>query len=90
MIRRRGLIRMACWVGVLAGSMLTAGCAHRHYRVYDAYYNDYHKWSDREQDRYEQWCHETHRDPERDIRKLPPEEQEEYWKWRHEHERGRH
>jgi hypothetical protein len=34
---------------------------------------------------YQTWAHETHRDPDRDFRRIPPEEQKEYWNWRHSH-----
>jgi hypothetical protein len=74
------------WVlAVVAFSVLFTACMHRPYRAYDAYYNDYHRWDDREADYYRQWSTETHRDAGRDFRKLPSEEQEEYWKWRHQH-----
>ena len=81
----RGKIRALCVAGALALSMLTAACGHRHYKVYDAYYNNYHPWNDHEAVFYEQWARETHRDPSRDFRRLPSDEQEEYWKWRHQH-----
>jgi hypothetical protein len=73
---------------LLAGA-LTVACAH-HYRAYDPYYNDYHVWNDREVVYYQQWARETHRDPNRDFRKLPPDEQEDYWKWRHTHSDHHH
>jgi hypothetical protein len=73
----------------LAGMLTLAGfgCAahHHYYRVYDPYYTDYHVWNDDEAVVYRQWAGETHRDPDRDFRKLPPEEQKEYWTWRHNH-----
>ncbi len=47
-------------------------CFHRTYRAYDSYYNDYHKWNDREVEYYARWCHEINRDPGRDYRKLSP------------------
>ncbi len=72
----RGKIRALCVAGALALSMLTAACGHRHYKVYDAYYNDYHPWNDHEAVFYEQWARETHRDPSRDFRRLPSDEQE--------------
>jgi hypothetical protein len=62
---------------------LGTGCVHHYYRAYDPYYNDYHTWNDREIGYYHQWARETHRDPDRDFRKLPPDDQTEYWKWRH-------
>ena len=85
MVKKSGMIRLACLACALMVSGLTMACGHR-YRAYDAYYNDYHVWNDREVVYYRQWAGETHRDPGRDFRKLPPDEQEEYWKWRHNHE----
>lgn len=77
----------------LSSSMTGIACAsHHHYRVYDAYYTDYHEWNDTEIVYYRQWCNETHRRPGRDFRRLPPQEQKEYWNWRHNHgdrDRGR-
>lgn len=81
---RLGIARLVCLACALAGAFLTTACVH-HYRAYDPYYNDYHVWNDREVAHYQQWAHETHRDPDRDFRKLPVDEQEEYWKWRHTH-----
>jgi hypothetical protein len=76
----------------LSASMAGVGCAERHYyRVYDPYYTDYHVWNNDEIVHYRQWSSETHRDHDRDFRKLPPEEQKEYWTWRHNHgDRDRH
>lgn len=86
-----GIIRLVCLATALALATLGTACIHRSYRAYDPYYNDYHKWDDREIVVYQQWARETHRDPDRDFRKLPPDEQEEYWKWRHGHQdRGKH
>jgi hypothetical protein len=65
-----------------------AGCIHRAHRYYDSYYNDYHKWNDREQDYYERWCKETHRDPNVDFARLKPDEQEDYFKWRHDQDKA--
>jgi hypothetical protein len=60
------------------------GCErHHYYRIYDPYYTDYHVWNDNETVYYRQWSNETHRDPNRDFRKLSAEEQKEYWTWRH-------
>jgi len=90
---KSGIIRALCLVAVLLFAIGNTACIHRPYRVYDPYYNDYHKWNDSEAEHYDLWCRETHRDANRDFRTLPPEEQEEYWKWRHtyeEHHRGRH
>lgn len=86
---RKGILRLACLAGVLAVSILAIACAH-HYRAYDPYYNDYHVWNSHEVVYYQQWARETHRDPDRDFRKLPPDEQEEYWKWRHTHDTDHH
>jgi hypothetical protein len=84
MSNKIGLIRAAWLACALAIAGLTLACVHR-YRAYDAYYNDYHVWNDREVAFYQRWVNETHRDPKRDFRTLPPDEQEEYWKWRHQH-----
>ena len=72
---------------VMAASMAGIGCEHRYhsYRVYDPYYTDYHVWDDREIGYYHRWTNETHRDRDRDFRRLSPEEQKEYWTWRHNH-----
>jgi hypothetical protein len=69
----------------LASSLAGIACEHHYYRVYDPYYTDYHVWNNDEVVYYNQWSAETHRDPHRDFRKLPPEEQKEYWTWRHNH-----
>jgi hypothetical protein len=70
----------------LALAVLGMGCGGHHaYRVYDPYYTDYHVWNDHEVVYYNQWAGETHRDPHRDFRKIPPGEQKEYWTWRHNH-----
>jgi hypothetical protein len=76
---------------VLAGAMVLslAGMAcggHHSYRVYDSYHTDYHTWNNDEVVYYQRWSTETHRDPHRDFRRLPPEEQKEYWNWRHNHD----
>jgi len=68
-----------------AASVVGVGCNHHPYRVYDPYYTDYHHWDNNEVIYYNQWTTETHRDPHRDFRKLPPGEQKEYWTWRHNH-----
>ena len=70
----------------LASSFAGMACGHHAYRVYDPYYTDYHSWNDGEVVYYQQWAGETHRDPHRDFRKIPPGEQKEYWTWRHNHE----
>ena len=72
--------------GALACSFAGLACEHHHYyRAYDPYYTDYHEWNHNEDVYYQRWADETHRDPHRDFRKLPPNEQKEYWKWRHNH-----
>jgi hypothetical protein len=81
-----GIIRSVCLAVVLASAVLGTACFHRSYKAYDPYYNDYHKWNDRESDYYHRWARETNRDPSRDFKALPQDEQEEYWKWRHTHE----
>lgn len=70
----------------LSCSAAGTGCAEHHfYRVYDPYYTDYHRWDNDEIVYYRQWSNETHRDADRDFRRLRPEEQKEYWTWRHNH-----
>ena len=69
----------------LASSMVGLACEHHYYRVYDPYYTDYHAWNGDEVVYYQRWAGETHRDPHRDFRRLPPREQKEYWTWRHNH-----
>ena len=70
----------------LAGAMAGLACSEHHaYRVYDPYYTDYHVWNNDETAYYQRWADETHRDRNRDFRKLSPEEQKEYWTWRHNH-----
>jgi hypothetical protein len=64
----------------LALSLAGMACAERHYyRVYDPYYTDYHVWNDEEVVYFHRWCDETHRDHDRDFRKLSRDEQKEYW-----------
>lgn len=71
---------------VLSSSVAGIACGgHHYYRVYDPYYTDYHVWNDNEVVYYRQWSRETHRDENRDFRKLHSEEQKEYWNWRHNH-----
>jgi hypothetical protein len=70
---------------VLACAALGAGCERHHDRVYDQVHGDYHAWDRDEIARYNRWTAETHRDPSRDFRRLPPKEQKEYWDWRHAH-----
>jgi len=69
----------------VAASGTGIACEHHYYRVYDPYYTDYHVWNGDEVRYYNQWAVETHHDPHRDFRKLPPNEQKEYWTWRHNH-----
>ncbi len=79
-------LRSLVLAGALASSLAGIGCSSHHsYRVYDAYYTDYHPWNHDEIVFYYQWSDETHRDRHRDFRKIPPEEQKEYWTWRHNH-----
>ncbi len=70
---------------VLASCAAGIACEHHYYRVYDPYYTDYHVWNNDEIVYYNRWAAETHRDPHRDFRRLPPGEQKEYWTWRHNH-----
>jgi len=75
-----------CAVLVLcAATFASVGCAHHYYRAYDPSYHDYHVWNDQERVYYRQWAVETHRDPDRDFRKLHDDEQKQYWDWRHSH-----
>jgi len=90
MSKKSGIVRLVCVATFLASAALWTGCIHRAPRYYDAYYNDYHKWTDTEVDHYNDWLRETHRDPKLEFRTLPPDEQEEYWKWRHTHEEPPH
>jgi protein-tyrosine phosphatase len=70
----------------LASSLVGIGCAEHHpVRVYDPYYTDYHVWDDNEVVYYRQWADETHRDHDRDFKRLNKDEQKEYWTWRHNH-----
>jgi hypothetical protein len=80
----RGLSTLLLALAVSASATGIA-CEHHYYRVYDPYYTDYHVWNGDEVRYYNQWAVETHRDPHRDFRKLPPNEQKEYWTWRHNH-----
>jgi hypothetical protein len=64
--------------------VLTTGCGERHYRAYDPYYNDYHRWDRHENVYYQQWVVENHRD-NRDFRRLDHDQQKQYWDWRHSH-----
>jgi len=83
----RGYVGSLLLSAVLAAPLVTTGCAeHHHYRAYDPYHNDYHRWDNNEVVYYNQWTVETHRDQHRDYRKLNKEEQKEYWNWRHDHD----
>jgi hypothetical protein len=67
----------------LISQVAITGCAARaSYRVYDPYYNDYHRWDGHEAGFYLQWEGETHRE-HRDFDKREKDEQNEYWTWRH-------
>ena len=71
---------------VLGSTIAGTACAEHHsYRVYDPYYTDYHVWNNDEAVYYRRWADQTHRDPNRDFRKLGSEEQKDYWTWRHNH-----
>lgn len=71
---------------ILAFGLLTAGCAHHYYRVYDPYYSDYHQWTPQEDAYYHQWYTQTYHDRGyRDYRHLNKDEQRSYWNWRHNH-----
>lgn len=80
-------LRFRLAASVLALTVAISGCAGTSigvgYRVYDPYRSDYHVWDRDEGVYYNQWTIETHRDPNRDLRKLKREEQTDYWKWRH-------
>ena len=86
----RGSHRISSWLlaGAMSVSVVALACGgggHHYYRVYDPYYTDYHQWNGDEEYRYREWAEETHRDPHRDFRRLPPSDQKEYWTWRHNH-----
>jgi hypothetical protein len=67
----------------LISQIAITGCAARaSYRVYDPYYNDYHRWDDHEAGFYVQWEAETRRE-HRDFDKREKDEQKDYWAWRH-------
>jgi hypothetical protein len=81
----RGTLSRLLLFAVLAADVTMTGCAERHHRVYDPYYNDYHHWDNNEIVFNNQWVIETHRDPHRQYRKLNRDEQRQYWEWRHHH-----
>jgi len=83
--RQYRFTRVIFVAAVLASSLGITACAEHRYRVYDPYYNDYHRWDNNEIVYYNQWAVETHRDPHREYRKLSKEEQRQYWEWRHHH-----
>ena len=86
MIHKLRSLKSLALAGALAASAAGLACSeHHYYRVYDPYYTDYHQWNSNEVIYYRQWTDETHRDRDRDFRKLRPEEQKEYWTWRHNH-----
>jgi hypothetical protein len=85
MIRSSRSLSSLLLAAAMASAMAGLACEHHYYRVYDPYYTDYHVWDNNEVVYYNQWAAETHRDPHRDFRKLPPAEQKEYWTWRHNH-----
>jgi len=86
MIHGLGSLKNLVLAGALATSLAGLACSEHHsYRVYDPYYTDYHRWNNDEVVYYRRWSDETHRDRDRDFRKLRPEEQKEYWTWRHNH-----
>jgi hypothetical protein len=70
---------------VLLGTMLAgAGCAEHHYRVYDPYFNDYHRWGPDEDRYYHDWYARVYPGrPFRDYKHLRKEDQERYWRERH-------
>jgi len=82
------IVRAICLAAVAACSVFGTSCVHKAPRYHDAYYNDWHKWNEREMDFYERWCKETHRDPNIDFARLRPDDQEEYFKWRHEQDKA--
>jgi len=84
--KKARILTTGVFAAALGISVFATGCAeHHYYRVYDPYYTDYHVWNGQEQGYYHDWARETHHDPNRDFRKLPPDEQKQYWTWRHNH-----
>jgi hypothetical protein len=84
-MKKAYILRSVLMGSVMAAAAFGTACAHHYYRVYDPYYSDYHVWNHDEVVFYERWARETHRDPHRDFRSLPPDEQHQYWDWRHHH-----
>ncbi len=86
MQRKQKYLGTLLLAGVLVLPLATVGCGdHHYYRVYDADHSDYHRWDDHERVYYNQWVIETHREPQRDFRKLDKDDQKAYWGWRHNH-----
>ncbi|HUK23621.1 MAG TPA: hypothetical protein VLV49_03495 [Terriglobales bacterium] len=72
----------------IGAPLMTTGCAVHAYRVYDPDHHDYHRWDHNEEIYYQEWSVDTHHDPHRDFRNLPPDDQKQYWNWRHDHPNG--
>jgi hypothetical protein len=72
---------------VLVSALLAGtGCAEHRHRVYDPYYNDYHRWNPDEDRYYHEWYVRTYPRREfRDFKRLDKGEQERYWRERHQH-----
>lgn len=82
-LTRRSLASLLL-TSAVAVPVVTTGCAEHHYRVYDAYYSDYHTWDGREDASYRRWLSERHYEY-REYNKLDKDRQKEYWDWRHSH-----
>jgi hypothetical protein len=70
----------------MASAVLSQACTGS-VRLYDANFNDYHQWDDREDRAYRSYLLQQHQDY-RAIGQLDAGEQHEYWTWRHAHEDG--
>lgn len=68
--------------GLVTTAFISGGCGGQ--RVYDPYYNDYHRWNGTEDGFYRRWEGETHR-PHIGFSHRPAAEQHEYFDWRHSH-----
>lgn len=81
------LLTSVLLIAAFSVPVVTTGCTdHDHYRAYDPYYRDYHRWPD-EDGYYRRWYGENYHDREyRDYRRLNHEEQKRYWDWRHSHD----
>lgn len=79
---RLALLAAASMAGAMVGSACTG-----YVRLYDANYNDYHRWDDREDRAYRSYLTQRHHDY-RPIGQMNGDEQHDYWKWRHSHEDG--